>query len=108
MTLREYLSIPFILSAESVIRKGDWVRIVSYPELPGCQVEGAATVLLIDELDIKRTEYIFTTLRAGKTPPVPRPALPYMDVEGLLERLGLKHIIPFLDKVDAVLPTSVE
>ncbi|WP_157067150.1 hypothetical protein [Alicyclobacillus shizuokensis] len=97
MTLREYLSIPYILSSQSLLRDGTWIRIVSYPEVPDCVVEGLETVRMIDELDVRRIRTIVSILRSGGCPPVPRSPLPHVDVEGLLERLGLDELIALLD-----------
>ncbi|GEO27669.1 hypothetical protein AAC03nite_34540 [Alicyclobacillus acidoterrestris] len=101
MSLRAYLSVPYILASDSLIRDGDWIRIVRYPELPGCVVEGFETVRMIDELDEKRVTMIVSALQNGVEPPVPRPALSNVDVEGLLSRLGLERLIPLLDELGA-------
>ena len=40
MRLSEYLSVPYLLEAETVeVAPGSWVRRVAYPELPDCSAE---------------------------------------------------------------------
>jgi hypothetical protein len=39
LRLRDYLSVPYILQAETVEAAGSWIRRVAYPELPGYTAE---------------------------------------------------------------------
>lgn len=76
MTLEEYLAIPYILVVESFEGPdGEWLRRGSYPELPGCIVEGFWAVDVIAQLDELRVRRIMEMLRDGENIPVPRPPL---------------------------------
>lgn len=75
-TLEDYLAIPYRLVMESVEGDdGDWHRRASYPELPGCTVEGEWAVDVIDALEELRVEIIERMVREGRTVPMPRPPL---------------------------------
>ncbi|MSQ27017.1 MAG: hypothetical protein EXR51_02620 [Dehalococcoidia bacterium] len=76
MSLEEYLAIPFILAVESFEGSdGDWLRRASFPELPGCVVEGYSAVEIIEKLDELRVRRIVEMMDKGEDIPVPRPPL---------------------------------
>ena len=76
MTLEEYLSVPYILTMESVCRAdGEWVRRAAYPELPGCVAEADSPIDAIEQLDELRRRRIKEMLDRGEPVPVPRPPL---------------------------------
>src|SRR5437763_12447422 len=76
MTLEEYLAIPYVLVVESFEGPdGEWLRRASYPELPGCTVEGFWAVDVIDKLEQLRIKRIMEMLRDGEYIPVPREPL---------------------------------
>jgi len=57
MDLEEYLAIPYKLIMESFEGPdGDWLRRASYPELPGCDVEGLWAVDVVESLEQLRGE----------------------------------------------------
>jgi hypothetical protein len=76
MDLDEYLAVPYKLVMESFeAHDGDWLRRASYPELPGCDVEGLWAVDIVDELEELRVEIITDRYRKHEYIPVPRPPL---------------------------------
>jgi hypothetical protein len=97
-TLRQYLSVPYVLVVESYPESnGDWARRAYYPELPGCVAEGTQTVELFDQLDRLRVIAIVDKLRGRERVPVPREPVPRLDVEDLLIRTGLTELLDQLD-----------
>jgi predicted RNase H-like HicB family nuclease len=97
-TLRDYLSVPYVLVVESYPESdGDWSRRAYYPELPGCVAEGTTTVELFDALDRLRVTSIVARLKDGTEVPVPREPVPRLDVEELLMRTGLTELLGQLD-----------
>ena len=97
-TLRQYLSVPYVLVVESYPESdGDWSRRAYYPELPGCVAEGRQTVELLTSLDRLRVQTIADALRQGDQVPVPREPIPRLDVEDLLNRTGLSELVERLD-----------
>ncbi|MPZ51053.1 MAG: hypothetical protein GEU75_17425 [Dehalococcoidia bacterium] len=73
MNLEEYLAVPYILVMESFEGPdGDWLRRASYPELPGCAVEGLGAVDIVSKLDELRVKCIMELLARDETIPVPR------------------------------------
>ena len=54
---------------------GDWLRRASYPELPGCDVEGLWAVDVVDALDDLRVSLITGMFQRHEQIPVPRPPL---------------------------------
>jgi len=97
-TLREYLSVPYVMVVESYPESdGDWSRRAYYQELPGCVAEGRQTVELIANLDRLRVQTIADALREGEQVPVPREPIPRLDVEDLLIRTGLSELVERLD-----------
>jgi predicted RNase H-like HicB family nuclease len=76
MTLEEYLSVPYILTMESIRRPdGEWVRRAAYPELPNCVAEADSPIEAIERLDDLRRRRITEMLERGEQIPVPRPPL---------------------------------
>lgn len=90
--LVDYLSIPYLIAVHSAVSdEGEWLRFAECPELPGCHAEAVSITDALDGLDRKRVEIIVDLLRAGRTPPVPRPPLrnddplPDLRLRGLLD-----------------------
>ncbi len=76
MTLDEYLAVPYKLIIESFeAPDGDWLRRASYPELPGCDVEGLWAVDIVEQLEDLRVQIIMDRFRKSEFIPVPRPPL---------------------------------
>ena len=76
MTLDEYLG-GSLQAHHRVVRgpDGDWLRRASYPELPGCDVEGLWAVDIVEELENLRVQIIMDRFRNSDFIPVPRPPL---------------------------------
>ena len=90
MDLRELLSIPYLLEAEAVeAEPGKWLVRLSYPELPGCTVEGAVIEDALKELERLRIEMIVDLVVTGREPPVPRKPLAAADPLWTARDLGL-------------------
>ncbi len=76
MELEEYLAVPYKLIMESFeAADGDWLRRASYPELPGCDVEGLWAVDIVEELEQLRVRMITDMYQRREIIPVPRPPL---------------------------------
>ena len=76
MNLEDYLAVPYKLIIESFEGPdGDWLRRASYPELPGCDVEGLWAVDVVDALDDLRVSLITGMFQRHEQIPVPRPPL---------------------------------
>ena len=76
MELEEYLAVRYKLIMESFEGPdGDWLRRASYPELPGCDVEGLWAVDVVESLEQLRVEIITDRFRRHEYIPVPRPPL---------------------------------
>lgn len=76
MKLRDYLSVPYLLEAETVeVAPGSWICRVTYPELPGCSAESLVLEDALHLLERKRIEMIVRMIGEGHLPPVPRPPL---------------------------------
>jgi len=74
--LDEFLAVPYKLVMESFEGPdGDWLRRASYPELPGCNVEGQWAVDVVDELEELRVRIITDRFHNQEFIPVPRPPL---------------------------------
>jgi predicted RNase H-like HicB family nuclease len=100
--LRDYLSVPYILEAETVEVAGSWIRRVSYPELPGCVAESAVVEDALRELERMRIEMIVRMVGEGLTPPAPRPPLRDGDPAWAAKQAGLSdETIALIDR-DAV------
>ena len=88
MELDDHLAVPYKLVMESFEgADGDWLRRASYPELPGCDVEGFWAVDIVEELELLRVRIITERFRSREYIPVPRPPLkshaPVLDVARL-------------------------
>jgi predicted RNase H-like HicB family nuclease len=76
VSLRELLSVPFLLEAEAVeTDAGKWLVRLDYPELPGCTAEGFVVEDVLQEIEQRRIEMIVSLVEAGKEPPIPRKPL---------------------------------
>lgn len=106
MRLRDYLSVPYLLKAETVeVAPGSWIRRVAYPELPGCSAESFVVEDALQVLEWIRIETIVRMVGEGQFPPVPRPPLACCDPLWIAQRAGLSEEIIALidrDKVAAV------
>lgn len=89
MKIAEYLAVPYILEAETVIREDGWTRRISYPELPNCVLEHESILEGLRLLDQLRIRTILNLVREHKPVPMPRSPLLSHDVKGELKRLGL-------------------
>lgn len=88
--LRDYLSVPYVLEAETVeVAPGSWVRRVAYPELPGCTAESVVVEEALHLLERMRIEMIVGMVGEGRLPPVPRPPLQYCDPAWVARQAGL-------------------
>jgi hypothetical protein len=108
MTLRDFLSVPYLLEAETVeLEPGRWVRRAAYPELSDCAAEAPTIVEALARLERRRVETIVAMLHGGALPPVPRRPLTDCDPEGLMQRTGLHdRLAGFLDHTPARLRGS--
>jgi hypothetical protein len=76
--IEEYLAIPYVLVRESFEgADGNWLRRASYPELPGCEVEGLGAVDIVAELDELRVKCILELLARKEEIPMPRPPIAF-------------------------------
>ena len=72
MELEEYLAVPYKLIMESFEGPdGDWLRRASYPELPGCDVEGLWAVDVVEALEQLRIQLITERFQHREYIPVP-------------------------------------
>jgi hypothetical protein len=102
LRLRDYLSVPYILEAETVEVAGSWLRRVAYPELPGCVAESLVVEDALVQLERMRIETIVRIVGEGRLPPVPRPPLHDSDPAWVARQVGVAHdIIALIDR-DAV------
>jgi hypothetical protein len=87
LRLREYLSVPYLLEAETVeVVPGSWIRRVTYPELPGCTAQSLVVEAMVGN---------------GQPPPVPRPPLQNCDPAWVAGQAGLSDEIIALINRDA-------
>lgn len=90
MRLRDYLSVPYLLEAETVeVSPGSWISRVAYPELPGCSAESLVVEDALHLLERKRIEMIVRMVGEGRLPPKPRPPLWDCDPVWVAKRAGL-------------------
>jgi hypothetical protein len=103
LRLRDYLSVPYLLEAETVeIAPGSWIRRVAYPELPGCIAETVVVEDALQLLERTRIEMIVRMFGEGHIPPVPRRPLPDCDPAWVAKQAGLSdELIALIDR-DAV------
>lgn len=103
MSLRELLSVPYLLEAEAVeIEPGKWLLRFAYPELPGCTAEGFVIEDVLKELELRRVEMIVSLVEAGRQPPIPRQPLAASDPLWTARDLGLS------ERVVALLESSAK
>lgn len=103
MTLRELLSVPYLLEAEALeTAAGQWLVRLAYPELPGCMAEGFLVEDVLRDLERRRIEIIVSLVEAGGKPAVPRQPLAASDPLWIARNLGLS------DRVASVLARSAE
>jgi hypothetical protein len=100
LRLREYLSVPYLLEAETVeVAPGSWIRRVSYPELPGCTAQSLVVEDALQLLERMRIEMIVGLVGKGQPPPVPRPPLHNCDPAWVAGQAGLSQdIIALIDR----------
>jgi hypothetical protein len=98
--LSEYLSVPYLLEAETVeIAPDSWVRRVAYPELPGCTAEALVVEEALSALERLRIETIVRMVGQGNPPPVPRPPLRDCDPAWVAQQAGVaSDIIALIDR----------
>jgi hypothetical protein len=102
LRLREYLSVPYLLEAETVeVVPGSWIRRVTYPELPGCTAQSLVVEDALQLLERMRIEMIIAMVGNGQPPPVPRPPLQNCDPAWVAGQAGLSDEIIALINRDA-------
>lgn len=90
MELRELLSVPYLLEAETVeAEPGRWLVRLAYPELPGCVAEASVVEDALQELERCRIELIVRLVEEGRQPPIPRKPLASSDPLWVVQNLGL-------------------
>jgi hypothetical protein len=95
--LRDYLSVPYLLAAETVeVAPGSWISRVDYPELPGCSAESVVVEDALRLLERKRIEMIVRMVGEGHPPPLPRPPLGDCDPVWVAKQAGLSDEITAL------------
>lgn len=98
MTLRELLSVPFLLQSESIEGSGGgWLRVVSYPEL-GCTVSSVSMVEAAEEVERCKVRTLVAAVAAGRLPETRRPYGAEVGIEDLLVVAGLENWIDSLDQ----------
>jgi hypothetical protein len=100
LRLREYLSVPYLLEAETVeVAPGSWLRRVAYPELPGCTTESPVVEEALHRLERMRIEMIVRMVGEGRLPPVPRLPLQYCDPAWVAREAGLPdELVALIDR----------
>jgi hypothetical protein len=100
LRLRDYLSVPYLLEAETVeVVPGSWIRRVTYPELPGCTAQSLVVEDALQQLERMRIEMIIAMVGNGQPPPVPRPPLQNCDPAWVAGQAGLSdEIIALIDR----------
>ncbi len=103
LRLREYLSVPYLLEAETVeVTPGSWIRRVAYPELPGCTAESLVVEEALHLLERMRIEMIVRMVGEGRPPPVPRPPLQDCNPAWIAKQAGLPdELIALINRDDA-------
>ena len=105
MRLSEYLSVPYLLEAQTVeIAPDSWVRRVVYPELPGCHAQALVVEEALLALERRRIETIVRMVGEGRPPPVPRPPLRDCDPAWVARQAGVaSDIIALIDRDQAAI-----
>ena len=100
LRLRDYLSVPYLLEAETVeTAAGSWIRRVGYPELPGCTTESLVVEEALHRLERMRIEMIVRMVAEGRVPPLPRPPLSDCDPAWVARQAGLSDdMIALIDR----------
>ena len=100
MRLNEYLSVPYLLEAETVeVAPGSWVRRVAYPELPECSAEALVVEEALLALERRRIEIIVRMVGEGRPPPVPRLPLRDCDPAWVARQVGVSSdIVALIDR----------
>jgi hypothetical protein len=100
LRLSEYLSVPYLLEAETVeIAPDSWVRRVAYPELSGCSAEALVVEEALLALERLRIETIVRMVGQGNPPPVPRRPLRDCDPAWVARQAGVADdIIALIDR----------
>ena len=100
MRLTEYLSVPYLLEAETVeVAPGSWARRVTYPELPDCSAEAVVLEEALLLLERRRIKTIIRMVIEGRPPPVPRAPLGDCDPAWVARQAGLSsEIIALIDR----------
>ena len=108
MRLSEYLSVPYLLEAETVeVEPGSWVRRVAYPELPGCHAEALVVEEALLALERRRIKIIVRMVGEGRPPPVPRPPLRDCDPTWIARQAGIStDIIALIDRDRTAIPQA--
>jgi hypothetical protein len=110
LRLRDYLSVPYLLEAETVeVAPGSWISRVAYPELPSCSAESLVVEDALHLLERKRIEMIVRMVGEGHPPPVPRRPLGDCDPAWIAQRAGLSdEMVALIDRdgrnADALAP----
>lgn len=92
-SLREKLAVPYVLVAESVLEEGRWTRRLSYPELPGCEVESTSVLEAFEAIERRRVRTILELSAAGTLPDPPRESINIEGVESVLAELGFDDVL---------------
>jgi hypothetical protein len=100
LRLSEYLSVPYLLEAQTVeIAPDSWVRRVAYPELPDCHAEAVVVEEALLALERCRIETIVRMVSQGSPPPVPRPPLRDCNPPWVARQAGVaSEIIAVIDR----------
>lgn len=108
MRLNEYLSVPYLLEAETVeVAPDAWVRRVAYPELPDYRAEALVVEEALLALERRRIELIVRMVGEGRPPPVPRPPLRDCDPGWVARQAGLPDdIIALIDRDRIAIPQA--
>jgi len=107
LRLSEYLSVPYLLEAQTVeIALDSWVRRVAYPELPDCSAEAVVVEDALLALERRRIETIVRMVGQGNPPPVPRPPLRDCDSAWVAKQAGVASEI--IDLIDRDRPAIVD
>jgi hypothetical protein len=108
LRLNEYLSVPYLLEAETVeVAPDAWVRRVAYPELPDCRAEALVVEEALLALERRRIELIVRMVGEGRPPPVPRPPLRDCDPGWVARQAGLPDdIIALIDRDRIAIPQA--
>ena len=105
MRLRDFLSVPYLLEAETIERAdGSWVKRVAYPELAGCAAESVVVEDALCLLERRRIEIIVCLVLDGRTPPASRPPLRDCDPVWVARQVGVAdELIALIDRDEAAI-----